>query len=92
MKGYEKLETVFREALKQAASGKGKERHAIEGQPFENQVSCFIAREVGLGYPLGQAAKKILESKRLSKDKAIAELLGVINYLGMAIILLQEED
>ena len=39
-----------------------------------------------------EAVKKIYESKRLSKDRAIEELLGAINYIAAGIIILEESD
>lgn len=88
---YEELARVLNTAYQQAANGKGKERHA-EGEPFEEQIICEVARRVGLGYTSGQAVKKIYESKRLPKDAAIAELLGAINYIAANIIVLEEES
>jgi len=83
---YTKLSEVFDEAFEQASAGKGKERHASEGVPFEEQPIGTITNYVGLGFPLGQAIKKITESQRLSPDMARAELLGAINYIALAII------
>jgi len=82
---YKTLKAVLDEALLQASVGKGKERHAVEGVPFEKQISCIIEWELP-GYASGQAAKKIFEASRLPTDRAIHELLGAINYLVIAII------
>ncbi len=87
--GYEKLVEWLNKAVEQAAYGKGKERHAT-GEPFHEQPICAITRRLGLGYPLGQAEKKIEESRRLDEGAAIFELLGAINYLAAAIIILSE--
>lgn len=87
---YASLRKVFDEAFKQAAEGKGKERHAT-GEPFEQQVICEVTRRVGMGYPLGQAIKKCVESQRLGVERAIVELLGAINYLAAAVIIHQEK-
>ena len=87
---YFSLKTVLREAIEQAESGKGKERHAEAGEPFERQIICEVARRVGLGYPLGQAVKKIYESQRLGGVKGMDELLGAINYVAAAYIVMQE--
>jgi hypothetical protein len=93
--GYERLAEVLQNALDQAQSGKGKERHAC-GEPFEQQEICHNTRAVGFGYPLGQARKKAREAKRLletrGKDAAIAECLGAINYLAAAVIVMDEQD
>lgn len=89
---YKSLQKVLEMAYNQAAHGKGKERHA-NNKPFEQQDICAITRDVGLGFPYGQARKKINESARVGgKDFAIRELLGAINYLAAAIIIHMEEE
>lgn len=87
--GYEALADVLVRAFKQASEGKGKERHAGEGVPFERQPMSTINIEQGSidGF-LYQARKKALEAKRLPDGRAQAELLGAINYLAGAIIAL----
>ena len=87
--GYNELAKVLARAFEQASGGKGKERHASEGVPFEDQPMNSINREAGSidGY-LYQARKKSLESKRLPAGRAQAELLGAINYLAGAVIAL----
>lgn len=87
--GYEVLASILDEALEQAQSGKGLERHAC-GEPFEQQTICEVARRVGMGYPLGQATKKTYESERLEPEAAVRELLGAINYLVAGIIIRRE--
>jgi len=77
-------------ALNQAQSGKGKERHACDN-PFEEQIIMIIER-LDVGYQLGQAIKKIAESKRLDTNHAINELLGAINYIAAKIIHLKEGE
>lgn len=89
--GYDELRHVLNEAVQQAASGKGKERHASDGEPYEDQAICEITRRVGHGYPRGQAVKKIFEAERLPKDRAIAELLGAINYIAASIIVMRDK-
>lgn len=86
--GYEELATVLVRAFEQAAHGKGKERHA-QGEPFTQQVMQDMARRFGVGALLGQAFKKSEESQRLPHDKAVAELLGAINYLAGAVIAME---
>lgn len=85
--GYDSLRYVLTLAIEQASVGKGKERHA-NGKPFDRQPIMEIGRMVGSGYPLGQAMKKAQESTRLPPDRAKAELLGAINYLAAAYMLL----
>lgn len=86
--GYESLADVLRRAYEQAAVGKGQERHA-QGEPFHRQVMQDGARRFGVGGLLFQAFKKSEESQRLQQDKAIAELLGAINYLAGAVIAIE---
>jgi len=86
--GYDILRDVLQLAVDQASVGKGKERHA-NGKPFDRQPIMEIGRMVGSGYPLGQAMKKAQESSRLPPDRAKAELLGAINYLAAAYLLLE---
>lgn len=45
---------------------------------------------MGLGFPLGQAMKKIQECQRMDPDAAKRELLGAINYLAAAILYLND--
>lgn len=88
---YEKLEAVLVHALDQAAHGKGKDRHvSVEDQPFEEQPICTLQRIYGTGYAFGQASKKMEEAIRLPKERAVAELLGAINYIAAAVIVLEE--
>lgn len=91
---YGALEDVFNDAHDQASEGKGKERHA-SGEPFEQQTICQTTRAHGIGFATGQAEKKARESHRLLKmengrERAVAELLGAINYLAAAIIVIRE--
>lgn len=84
---YAALASVLQEALEQAQGGKGKERHATAGERFEDQQIVQIAEWIGNGgFPIGQACKKAIESSRLPTDRAVAELLGAINYLAAEVI------
>lgn len=85
--GYESLALVLQRAFIQAALGKGKERHAKD-LPFDQQPMQQLIGLYGVGFALGQAAKKAQESQRLPHDRAVAELLGAINYLAGAVIAL----
>ena len=88
---YDSLYKVLIAAYNQASCGKGKERHQLNNEePFENQKICEIARRLSVDYNLGQAVKKIYESKRLTEGRDIAELYGAINYIAAAIIVKQE--
>jgi hypothetical protein len=92
--GYDALLKVLGDAYNQAASGKGKARHNARNVSFERQPILEIARMCGLGYPTGQAQKKTQEAvsmfNRGEADRAEAELLGAINYLAAAILLIRE--
>lgn len=87
--GYGELGRILGRAFAQAARAKGAERHAA-GEDFPDQDSPRITRARGLGYPLGQADKKSLEAARMVERgqdcAAVAELLGAINYLAIAIL------
>lgn len=85
--GYESLGLALGEAVAQASRGKGAERHAESGEKFSDQLIMSIPRRLGDGgecFCLGQALKKICESRRLAPAPARAELLGAINYLAAA--------
>lgn len=82
---YDSLEAILCEALEQASSGKGKERHST-GNAFEDQPMQKLCDLYGIGFALGQAAKKSQESQRLPYERARAELLGAIVYTAGAII------
>lgn len=92
--GYESLRAIYALALEQAQGGKGKERHA-NGLPFDQQPICQGGRRFGPGCLIYQAWKKAHEVPVLlkmdnGKERAVRELLGVINYAAAAIIVLQE--
>lgn len=92
--GYDVLRAVFADAVTQANAGKGKERHAGAGEAFHDQQIVQFGEWMG-GSPvfaIGQACKKSIESTRLSPDRARAELLGALNYLAAAIIVLDRAE
>lgn len=87
------LREIFVQAEAHARS-KGNERHALTpDQSFEEQPICTLTRQLGLGFPLGQVMKKVLESQQLKQypARAKAELLGAINYIAAAVIVLEEQ-
>ena len=86
---YSDLFEVLRDALEEAQEGKGAVRHG-NGLSFTDQPALTITRAVGLGFPLGQAMKKIQECQRMDTDAAKRELLGAINYLAAAVLFLDE--
>lgn len=84
---YKLLKETLDGALEQASKGKGLERHA-DNQSYEEQPIMWIEKYFQ-SYQLGQAVKKMHESQRLSKEAAIEELKGAINYIAAKIIFLQ---
>jgi len=90
---YEPLLEVLDDAYHQAATGKGVERHG-GGKPFMDQPIMTITRARGIGFPLGQADKKIDEAHRMIQngnvEDAIAELHGAIIYTAAAVLAVQE--
>lgn len=92
--GYRSLKNILDRAYEQSACGKGRERHAND-QPFDKQPIMQITDAVGVGFPLGQAAKKITEAagmlERKNTDAAVRELLGAIVYLAAAIIKVEKQ-
>lgn len=87
--GYAALADVLTRALEQASAGKGAQRHA-QGQAFEQQPMQQLIKLYGVGFALGQAAKKAQEAQRLpTVERQVAELLGAINYLAGAVIALE---
>ena len=84
--GYEPLEAVLAEAYDQAATGKGKLRHA-NGKPFLEQPIMTGAHECGLGGLAFQARKKILEALNCEgEERAIEDLLGAIVYTAAMVL------
>lgn len=78
---YDSLHDIHHEALDQAQSGKGKQRH-VHGEPqrFEEQLMLFI-ENLGLSFCEGQAVKKIVEAHfQKNTELATCDLLGSINY------------
>ena len=92
---YYDLVKVFYDAFYQASAGKGSERHAYSSdESYSKQVLCEMDRRLG-GKAIGpryQAVKKIYESARMDKSAAIKEILGAINYLAAAVIVLEEKE
>ena len=91
--GYDALAWVLAKALDQAQNGKGNQRHQVGDAPFTAQPICSLTRTYGLAYPFGQAAKKTHEVGQLEhKNAKLAEVLGAINYLAAAYIVISEND
>lgn len=84
--GYEQLAAVLQDAFKQAAAGKGAERHA-KGQPFHEQrmqtISTLLDSDAGMAF---QVCKKLTEGMGLPHEARERELLGAINYIAGIVI------
>lgn len=99
-KGYEGLLATLLEAYEQAAKGKGKERHAKNGEAFDDQPILTIAREHGLAFLTGQAAKKLAEiysflnsASDFSRfERARKELAGAIVYTAAAMMYIEDME
>ena len=91
--GYTSLAAVLDEALSQAQDGKGYVRHAC-GERFEDQKIVQLGEWMGgsTTFCVGQASKKALESTRLDDEAAVRELLGAINYLAAAVIVIRRRS
>jgi hypothetical protein len=85
---YTSLANILDQAMNQASSGKGQERHA-SGEAFTEQPMFWIEREFK-SFQLGQAVKKIHEAQRLEPEAAKREILGAIVYLAAHCIMLDE--
>ena len=90
---YTSLRAVLDEAYAQAATGKGKERHA-GGQPFEQQpmqvISDMLGSNDGMAY---QAIKKIREGLAMpDPDRTVRELLGAIVYVAGIVVRVQRGE
>lgn len=92
--GYELLDNVFQQALAQASTGKGRERHAND-LPFHEQrmlsISKLLDSPKGMAY---QVIKKLTEGLQMAEQgdaqRGKVELLGAINYLACIVILLED--
>lgn len=75
----EHFEKVLKDAFDQVFSGKGEERHG-HGNALEAQPWRVITDNVGTGFVIGQAMKKLLELKTFSSS-SVDEKLSAKNYL-----------
>ena len=78
------IQEVFDAAIAQVTTGKG-QRHGGGEQPFFEQPWFTTTQQVGIGFPLGQAMKKLGESSSKPDAESFeTELLGAIAYAAMA--------
>jgi len=91
---YKSLRDVLERAYDQASKGKGKARHGTNDDAFSDQLIVQIGRHCGGStiFNVGQAWKKSHESLLFPREKAVAELLGAINYLAGAVIILESRS
>jgi hypothetical protein len=82
---YQSLMLVLMDAHTRAAEGKGKDRHD-NGQKFEDQSMAAIMDNVGDDFALGQAMKKLVESRNLPWEKARNERLDAMVYIAGSIL------
>ncbi len=84
---YAALHDVLMRAYKYVSEGKGKERHAGNGERFEDQQIVQLGVWMGSNhFQLGQAIKKLLESTRLPPKQAIHEIIGAIGYAAAGVV------
>lgn len=90
---YKELADVYGEALAECQVGKGADRHAVVCMPISEQPMVQIGRWLrSTDFQVGQAVKKAIESKRLPRHRARLELLGAINYLAAAVLVLDLQE
>ena len=90
---YAELRRVLDDAIEQASGGKGAERHDPNSEPFEDQQIVQLCEWMGSNQgDIFQACKKAVESVGLPPERARAELLGAINYLAAAVLVLDRRD
>ena len=83
--GYENWRIVVESALEQAVEGKGK-RHYQGQKAWDEQPIMQITEVCGIGFPIGQAMKKLDECLRMEPGAQRRELLGALNYVVAAVI------
>lgn len=83
---YLRVALVLQEALDQAQSGKGHQRHGGDKLPFSGQSWSQITAAVGGGYLAGQYAKKMAEAMSLPADEGRPDLLGAIIEAALLVI------
>lgn len=70
-------------AYHQLTKGKGDQRHGNGSGMHVYKVMKTLG-QLGLGFPLGQAVKKVLEADKRDAPVAVHELLGAVNYVAFA--------
>lgn len=96
---YIELQRIMTLAYQQAASGKGKQRHAfgpVGFRPWHDQPILVNARQVGPGGPALQVMKKMQEATGMAGNGnyagARAEALGAMVYAAAFFKLVEEME
>lgn len=91
MIGIEQFKAVLDGVEHQVFSGKGHERHG-NGTPLDQQPWYYISKNVGDGFCLGQAMKKIMELRNIPEhSKWEREIFGAMAYLVFAVLYRREK-
>lgn len=91
MIGIEQFKEVLDGVEHQVFSGKGHERHG-NGTPLDQQPWYYISKNVGDGFCLGQAMKKIMELRNIpERAKWEREIFGAMAYLVFAVLYKREK-
>ena len=92
---FDALADVLAEALAQAASGKGAERHG-NGKNFLSQPIMEMGRMLGPAGPAFQVMKKTQEAAGMARRGSFAsakrEMLGAIVYSSALVLLFEEME
>ncbi len=89
--GYKELGRILDLAYKQSALEKGVERHGQKDEPWHKQPIIRHQKAYGVGFALGQSAKKMEESMAMDKEAALREILGAIVYAAGAYYFIEKE-
>ena len=89
----EHFKQVLNEIMDQVFEGKGEERHG-HGASFEDQPWVEITKNVGIGFPVGQALKKLMELRSFENNLSAweREAYGTGVYVVMSIMFKQYEE
>lgn len=80
------FDSILTQVKNQVFNGKGAERHGVN-TPFEKQPWATITDNVGTGFVLGQAMKKLMELRVMKLHESWKrEALGAIAYIIMAVM------
>lgn len=89
--GFEPLRFALAKAVERSAQGKGVRHQSRKGESFLDQRIMRSARQFGLGFALGQIAKKVEEVPKFrNKERKQNELLDIIVYAASAWLALEE--